>query len=151
MSEAADVEMLYRALLDAWNRQDASGMAALFAVNGVQIGFDGSQVTGPTEVLAHLEPIFRDHPTARFVSKVLDCRPLGRDHALLLAFASMVPRGADRINPQANTVQTLVASRDEGTWRVELFQNTPAAWHGRDADRAALTAELQTLADQAQF
>ena len=150
MSEVAEFEVLYHALLNAWNRQDASGMAALFAPNGVQIGFDGSQMTGPAEVVAHLEPIFRDHPTACFVTKVLDRRLIGPDNALLLAVAGMGPRGGDQLNPQANSVQTLVASCDEGTWRIELFQNTPAAWHGRDADRAALTAELQALADQSQ-
>jgi len=154
MTELADsdamveVSGLYFALLEAWNRQDASGMAALFAAEGVQIGFDGTQVVGPELIQAHLEPIFRDHPTARFVAKVRDCRPLGSDTALLTAIAGMVPRTGGPINPQANAVQTVVASYKDRRWAVELFQNTPAAFHGRDEDRDRLIAELQAVADR---
>jgi uncharacterized protein (TIGR02246 family) len=143
----SEVEALYFALLDAWNRRDAAGMAALYAADGVQIGFDGSRADGAAHVRAHLEPIFRDHPTARFVAKVRDCRPVGADAALLTAVAGMIPPDEDRIMPERNVVQTLVASRAGGAWRVELFQNTPAAWHGRDEDRDRLTAELQEVAD----
>src|SRR5215213_2723952 len=58
---------LYERLLTAWNDRDAAAFAALFAGDGVSIGFDGSQSTGP-EIQAHLEPIFGDHPTAAFVA-----------------------------------------------------------------------------------
>ena len=139
---------LYFELLDAWNRRDAAGIAALYAESGAQIGFDGSRADGSEQVRAHLEPIFRDHPTARFVAKVRDCRMLRADVALLGAVAGMVPLGSDRIKPENNALQTLIASPEAGKWRVELFQNTPAAWHGRDEDRAALTAELQAVADR---
>jgi uncharacterized protein (TIGR02246 family) len=145
VSDTGAVEALYFALLDAWNRRDAAGMAALYAEDGVQIGFDGSRADGSGQVRDHLAPIFRDHPTARFVAKVRDCRLLNPDTALLTAVAGMIPPGSERINPPTNAVQTLVASRSAGEWRVELFQNTPAAWHGRDTDRAALTAELPAL------
>ena len=144
---AAAVEALYFALLDAWNRRDAAAMAALYAERGLQIGFDGSEARGAAEVRAHLEPIFRDHPTARFVAKVRDCRALGADAALLSAVAGMIPPGDDAINPQRNVVQTLVAARSGERWHVELFQNTPAAWHGRGEDRERLTAELQAAAE----
>ena len=143
----SEVEALYFALLDAWNRRDAAGMSEHYAEDGVQIGFDGSRIDGPAQVRAHLETIFRDHPTARFVAKVSDCRLLDAGHALLTAVAGMIPSGEDQLKADRNAVQTLVASRTNGDWRVELFQNTPAAWHGRDEDREKLTAELQTLAD----
>jgi hypothetical protein len=42
-----------------------------------------------------------------------------------------------------NAIQTLVAARRDGRWRVELFQNTPAAFHGRPEASEALTAELR--------
>lgn len=148
MSEPGGIEALYLALLDAWNRRDATGMASLYADDGVQIGFDGSRADGAGQIRAHLEPIFRDHPTARFVAKVRDSRALDADTALLTSVAGMIPPGSDRIKPENNAVQTLVASRVGGGWRIALFQNTPAAWHGRDEDRANLTAELQALAAQ---
>jgi uncharacterized protein (TIGR02246 family) len=40
------VLMLYRQLLEAWNRRDAERFAALFADNGNSVGFDGSAMNG---------------------------------------------------------------------------------------------------------
>lgn len=137
------VEALHRRLLDAWNRRDAAAMADRFAPDGSLVGFDGSQADGRREVLAHLEPIFRDHPTASFVARTLEVRDLAPRAVLLRAVAGMVPPGGDAIDPAANAVQSLVAVERDGAWLVVLFQNTPAAWHGRPDDVAALTRTLQ--------
>ena len=144
--DALALRTLHASLLDAWNRRDAKAMAALFADKGSQVGFDGSLANGPDEILKHLEPIFRDHPTARFVAKVREVRMLGSNAALLRAVAGMIPPGKAEIKQDVNAIQTLVASRVLGQWRIELFQNTPAAWHGRPKDVEALTAELQAVA-----
>ena len=137
---------LYGDLLAAWNRRDAAGMARLYAARGSQVGFDGSTANGPQEIEAHLAPIFANHPTAAFVGKVREVRALGPDAALLRAVAGMIPPGQSDIIPEANAIQTLVASRDaDGRWRVELFHNTPAAFHGRPEEREKLTQELRAL------
>ncbi len=41
-TEEQAIVSLYTKLLAAWNAQDATGMAALFADDGAQVGFDGS-------------------------------------------------------------------------------------------------------------
>jgi uncharacterized protein (TIGR02246 family) len=145
-SMATEITALHAALLTAWNNRDAHTMAALFAPNGSQIGFDGSMANGPEEILQHVSPIFRDHPTARFVAKVCEARVLGDDVCLLRAVAGMIPPGEKMIKPEVNAIQTLVARRVGGAWKIELFQNTPAAWHGRSEDVTRLTEELQALA-----
>ena len=137
-----EIEGLYRRLLDGWNRRDAPAMARLFAEQGSMVGFDGSAVDGRGAIEAHLSPIFADHPTARFVAKVREVRALGPDGALLRAVAGMVPPGKTEINPATNAIQSLVCVHHEGVWRVELFQNTPAALHGRPEAAAAMTEEL---------
>ena len=140
------VEDLYRDLLDTWNRRDAKAMAALYGSKGSQVGFDGSTANGPAEIETLLKPIFADHPTARFVAKVREVRALGTGAALLRAVAGMIPPGKTEIMPERNAVQTLVASRDgQGRWRVEMFHNTPAAFHGRPEESEKLTAELRAL------
>ena len=146
MPDAEQIRSLHTALLDAWNRRDARGMAELFAENGSMVGFDGSQANAPAEILSHLDPIFRDHPTARFVAKVREVRTIGEGSALLRADAGMIPPGQSKIKPDRNAIQTLVASKRDGQWRIEMFHNTPAAWHGRPQDVEKLTAELQELA-----
>jgi len=45
--------------------------------------------------------------------------------------------------PAVNAIQTLVAVCNDGEWRVALFQNTPAAFHGRPELAEALSAELR--------
>lgn len=145
LPEAEHVRSLHTALIDAWNRRDAKAMSELYAENGTQIGFDGSEMSTPAAILTHLEPIFRDHPTARFIAKVREVRMIGEDAALLRAVAGMIPPGGTKIKPEVNAIQSLVASKRGGQWQIELFQNTPAAWHGRPEDVAKLTAELQAL------
>ncbi len=140
------VRALYDSLLGAWNRRDAAGMARLYTASGTQVGFDGSHMSGAAEIEAHLAPIFANHPTGAFVSIVRDVRALAPDVMLLRADAGMIPAGKTDINPAVNAVQTLVAVNAGGTWRVALFQNTPAAFHGRPEAAAALTEELQRAA-----
>lgn len=141
MSDDAAVTALYLALIDGWNRRDAAAMAACFAEGGQMIGFDGSLAVGRAEIERHLAPIFQDHPTAPFTPLVRSVTDVA-GAVLLRADVGMAPAGAREVNAAANARQTLLASRQGGTWKVDLFQNTPAALHGDDAGRAALTAEL---------
>ncbi len=126
MSTSQEVQRLYETLIDAWNRRDAEGMAALFGEEGVQIGFDGSIATGREEILSHLAPIFESGPTASYVGKVKDIRFLGNNVALLRAVAEMAASGEADAGKDANAHQTVIAVKDGGRWSIELFQNTPA-------------------------
>jgi len=142
--DEAAVRDLYARLLDAWNCRSAQDFAALFAEDGSMIGYDGSQAVGP-EVLDHLTSIFADHPTAAYVAKVRTLRPLGRGAVVLRAGVGMVPPGQRTLNTAVNAVQTLVAEEHAGSWRIVLFQNTPALYHGRPQLAERRTAELQEL------
>jgi uncharacterized protein (TIGR02246 family) len=137
------VRALYGWLLDAWNERDADAYASLFADDATVIGFDGSLMRGLAAIRDELTRIFADHETARYVSIVRDVRTPGAGAALLLADAGMVPRGVTELNPQVNARHVLLATHDSGAWRIALFQNTPAALHGRDDLREQLTAELR--------
>ncbi|MGI8333946.1 SgcJ/EcaC family oxidoreductase [Actinomadura scrupuli] len=144
MAVGAAVRDLYTRLLRAWNDRNAEDYAALFAADGVMIGFDGSQASG-AQITDHLAPIFTDHPTAAFVAKVRDIRFLGPGSVMLRAIAGMVPPGQDRLNPAVNVLQTIVAEHQEDGWRIVLFQNTPAQYHGRPELTEQHTAELEPL------
>ena len=134
---------LYRQLLEAWDKRNARDFALLFAPDGNIVGFDGTQVFGQAEVGAHLSEIFSHHQTARYVSIVREVRSLTEGAATLSAVAGMVPPDKDDINPDVNAVQTMVAVKKSGAWKVALFQNTPAALHGRPDAVKKLTEELR--------
>lgn len=133
---------LYLGWIDAWNRHDAEGMARLTAPDGVIIGFDGTQMTGPAEVATAFAAVFAHHETKPYVAIVREIRPLGPDAMLLRAVCGMSEPGATTVIPALNARQSLVAVRRDGEWRIELFQNTPAAFHGRPDAVAALTDDL---------
>ena len=139
---------LYRRLIDAWNARDAKAMAGLYAPRGGQVGFDGSPFNTPAEIEQALTPIFADHPTARFVTIVRETRRLGEGVIILRAVAGMIPPGQRVIKAERNTIQRLVASRNEGRWQVEMFHNTPARFDGRPEESEKLTRELQRVADR---
>jgi uncharacterized protein (TIGR02246 family) len=134
---------LYMEILRRWNERDAAEFAGLFMRQGNMVGFDGSQVDGQEEIEAHLSQVFGDHPTAAYVGKIREVRLLGPEVVLLRAVAGMVPPNQSDLNPAINTIHTLVATKQGNKWRIELFQSTPAAFHGRPEASDALTAELR--------
>jgi uncharacterized protein (TIGR02246 family) len=139
------VRTLYQQLLTAWNERSAERFAALFAEDGSMVGFDGSVVNGRASITEEIGQIFANHMTATYVGKVREVRFLGTQAALLRAVGGMVPRGQTDINPAVNAIQTLVASWQEGLWRIAMYQNTPAQFHGRPELAQQLTDELRRL------
>ena len=136
---------LYERLIETWNKRNAREYALLFASNGSIVGFDGSQVNGQLEIGAHISEIFSHHQTATYVTIVREVRAIAGDVTLLRANAGMVPPGKDDIDPEMNAVQSMVAARRGGKWEIALFQNTPAAFHGKPELTKQLTEELRAV------
>jgi hypothetical protein len=57
----------------------------------------------------------------------------------------MVPPGEEKIKPERNAVQSLIAVKENESWKIALFQNTPAQYHGSPEVSQALTNELNAL------
>jgi uncharacterized protein (TIGR02246 family) len=142
-----EVRALYDALITAWNDHDATAMAAHFAEDGVVIGFDGSVSSGKQTISSEMANIFADHETGRYAVKVKSVRDLGQHAMILQAIAGLVPPGQTAIRPDTNSHQTIVAEDRDGEWRIVLFQNTPAQFHGRRDLVEDMTRELQSAAD----
>ena len=143
--DETQIRELYHQLLEAWNGRDARSFAALYEENGNQIGFDGSQLNGQAEIESQLVRIFMDHITAKYIAKVREVRFLNAETAILRAVVGMIPHGQTDINPATNAVQSLVAVKRAEHWKVALFHNTPAAFHGRPEAVEQLTQELSQL------
>jgi len=144
-ADEAALRRVYQNLLECWNKRQAEEFAALFMEDGNQVGFDGSQVNGRAEIASHLSEIFADHQTAAYVGIVREVCFLTAEVALLRAVAGMVPYSTSDLNPATNAIQSLVAVRYHREWRIALFQNTPAAFHGRPEMAEQLTEELKEL------
>lgn len=143
-------QSLYKQLIDAWNNRNASAFGALFANDGICIGYDGSEMFGKQEISSSLATIFRDHPTAKYVSMIRGTKNLDGDLLLLRAHVGMLPPNKSAIDGSKNAIQVMVARINKGAERIILFQNTPAQYHGRPEMQEKLTKELQQVADKMQ-
>jgi uncharacterized protein (TIGR02246 family) len=144
-ADEAAVSALYLRLLNCWNRRDADDFAYLFADDSNLVGFDGSQINGTSHIVSELRRIFTDHQTAAYIGKIKEVRFPTPDVGILRAVVGMIPPGKTRLNPAVNAIQSLVAAKQDGKWRITLFQNTPAQFHGRPELADALTDELRLL------
>jgi uncharacterized protein (TIGR02246 family) len=143
--EEIGVFNLYKELLKSWNEQQADNYGELFTEDASVIGFDGSQMNGSYEITESIRAIFAGHRTNNYVSKVREIRFLTPEVVLLRAVAGMHPAGSSEIKPDVNAIQSLVAIKKNGSWRIALFHNTPAQFHGRPELKEGLTKELQEL------
>lgn len=138
-----EISDLYTRLVESWNEQDAATFASLIADGGVVIGFDGSTMVGPGDVERSLAAIFTHHQTADYVYRVQDVRWPCTDVAILQAHVSMAMPHDTTVRSDRHAIQTLVAVRQAGAWKITQFQNTPAKFDGRPDVLAAFTEELQ--------
>jgi uncharacterized protein (TIGR02246 family) len=138
----------YNQLIDAWNSRDALAFANLFSDDSICIGFDGSEMFGRQEILSSLSNIFKDHPTAKYVSIIRETKMLSDNTVLVRAHVGMLPPDASRIASDRNAIQIMIARVENSSTQIILFQNTPAQFHGRPALQEKLTLDLQKVAEQ---
>ncbi|HMH22853.1 MAG TPA: SgcJ/EcaC family oxidoreductase [Puia sp.] len=147
LSDEAQVKLLYKQLLESWNKNNADEFAGHFASNGTSIGFDGSQMNSQQEINEQLLQVFSNHKVASYIGIVREVRALSPTVMVLRAVAGMVPPGQTEIKPEVNAIQTLIAQKQGAPGRenflIAVFQNTPAAFHGRPGLTRQLTEELQ--------
>ncbi len=119
------VRRLYRQLMDGWNRGSGAAFAAAFTEDGDLVAFDGTHFKGRKEIVPFHQQLFEKWlKGTRLVGKVRDVRFLSPDVALMHAVGSTVMRGKSEPSPERDSIQTLVATREGGEWRLAAFQNT---------------------------
>ena len=119
------VRDLYRELMDGWNRGSGEDYAAVFTEDGDLVAFDGTHFDGIGEIAPFHQELFdKWMKGTRLVGRVKDVRFLSPDVALMHAVGSTVMRGKSEPSPERDSIQTLVAVRQNGQWRLAAFQNT---------------------------
>jgi uncharacterized protein (TIGR02246 family) len=128
VSRVADEEAvrdLYRELMDGWNRGSGEAFAAVFAEDGDLVAFDGTHFEGRAEIAPFHQELFDKWlKGTRLVGRVKGVRFLTPDVALMHAVGSTIMRGKSVPSPERDSIQTLVATRQNGEWRLAAFQNT---------------------------
>ena len=119
------VRNLYRELMDGWNRGSGEDFAAVFTEDGDLVAFDGTHFEGRAEIAPFHQELFDKWlKGTRLVGRVKDVRFLSPDVALMHAVGSTIMPGKSEPAPERDSIQTLVATRQNGEWRLAAFQNT---------------------------
>ena len=145
--DEAAVRALYQELMDGWNQGSGAAFAAVFTEDGDLIGFDGTHFKGRQEIAPFHQQLFDKWlKGSRLVGQVKDVRFLSPDVALMHAVGGTVMRGKSEPSPERDSIQTLVATRQEGDqWHLAAFQNTRL--HPMDSSSAGPFL-VWTLSDQ---
>jgi uncharacterized protein (TIGR02246 family) len=124
-ADEAAVRELYEELMDGWNQGSGDAFAAAFTEDGDLVAFDGTHFEGRDEIAPFHQELFDKWlKGTRLVGEVRDVRFLSPDVALMHAVGSTVMRGKSEPSPERDSIQTLVAVREGGEWRLAAFQNT---------------------------
>ena len=124
-ADEAAVRALYQQLMDGWNQGSGEAFAAVFTEDGDLVGFDGTHLKGRQEIAPFHQQLFDKWlKGSRLVGEVKDVRLLHPDIAVMHAVGSTVMRGKSEPVPERDSIQTLVATRQDGEWRLAAFQNT---------------------------
>jgi uncharacterized protein (TIGR02246 family) len=119
------IRELFQHLLDAWGNGDATAYAAQFTEGAEYVTFDGSHVKGRAAITTSHQPLFaRWLKGTRLVGKIISLRFVNADVALVHATGSTVFPGEAKSRPSRDSIQTLVATKHDGTWRFAAFHNT---------------------------
>jgi uncharacterized protein (TIGR02246 family) len=139
------VRSLYFQMIDGWNKGSGDAFAAPFAEDGDLVGFDGMHLRGRQEIASFHQQLFDTFVKgSRLVGKIRNVRFLTPDVAIMHAVGGTIMDGQTDIEPERNSVHTLVAMKgNDGKWRLAAFQNTRAQYIGRPDMSNKLTEELR--------
>jgi uncharacterized protein (TIGR02246 family) len=131
-TDEAALRALYQQLMDGWNQGSGDAFAAAFTEDGALVGFDGTHLKGREEIAPFHQRLFDKWlKGSRLVGQLKEVRFLSPDVALIHAVGGTVMRGKSEPSPERDSIQTLVATRQDGEWRLSAFQNTRVRPMGR--------------------
>src|ERR671926_12576 len=114
-ADEAEVRALYHHLMKGWNQGRGDVFAAPFAEDADLVGFDGTHLRGRREIASFHQQLFDSWVKgSRLVGKVTSLRFLAPTVALMHAVGGTVMAGQTDLEPERNSVQTLVAVKEDG-------------------------------------
>jgi uncharacterized protein (TIGR02246 family) len=124
-SDEAAVRELQTQMIDAYNRGDTEAVSAMFAPDGDMITGAADHLKDPAEIGKYLSGLLVKLPKGtRFIASVANVRFAGPDVAVLTSNGGWLHPGETTVAEKNHGIQSLVAVRQNGTWRAILFQRT---------------------------
>lgn len=127
--DRAEDEIAIRALSgqmqEAWARADADAYVAPFTEDADYVVFDGTHLRGRQEIADAHRPLWNSILKGSMLVYVSSSiRFLSSDVALIHSKGAVLKRHQKAPSRRSLSVQTMVAVRQDGAWRIAAFQNT---------------------------
>src|SRR5919198_1210935 len=142
--DEATIRDLYQQTIDGWHAGKGDAFAAPYTDDSDFIGFDGTYMKGRQEIASFHQMLFDKFVKgSRLIGKIRSIRFVTEDVAIMIAVGGTVMAGQSDIDPDRNSVHTLVAVKHDVKWYFTAFQNSRAQYIGRPEESHALTEELR--------
>jgi uncharacterized protein (TIGR02246 family) len=143
-SDETTIRNLYQRTIDGWNKASGDAFAAPYTDDSDFIGFDGTYMKGRQQIASFHQMLFDKFLTgSRLIGKVRSIRFVTVDVAIMIAVGGTVMAGQSDIEPERNSIHTIVALKRNNNWYFTAFQNSRAQYIGRPEESKALTEELR--------
>lgn len=112
-------------IVEGWNRGDGPAVGAVYAADGTLVAGDGTVTRGRDEIGAYHARLFANYlEGTKLIVEVTSVRFLGPDIALMHTAGGILWPGEQKLRPGNDGIQSFVSVKQDGQWRVLLFQNT---------------------------
>jgi uncharacterized protein (TIGR02246 family) len=119
------VRALPQRIVDGWSKGSGQAIADVYADDGTLVAGDGTFKKGRAEIAEYHDRQFVDFlKGTRLTVAVRSVRFLGPNIALMQTEGGILWPGQQQLAPGNNGIQSFVAVKERGVWRVLLFQNT---------------------------
>jgi uncharacterized protein (TIGR02246 family) len=143
-NDEAAIFKLYEQMMEGWNKGNGLLFSQPFALNADLVGFDGTHLKGSKQIASFHQQLFDTYVRgSRLVGKIRSIRFLDSAVAIMHAVGGTVMAGQADIDPERNSIQTIVVTKHYGKWSIDAFQNTRVQYLGRPELCQELTEELR--------
>ena len=142
--DEAAIRKLYQQMIDGSNSGNGDAFAAPYTDDSDFIGFDCTYMKGHQEIASFHQMLFDKFLRgSRFIGKIRSIRFVTMDVAVMIAVGGTVMAGQSDIEPERNSIHTIVAVKRNSNWYFTAFQNSRVQYIGRPEESQALTEELR--------
>lgn len=137
------IHTLYQQTIDGWNTGSGDAFAAPYTDDSDFVGFDRTYLKGRQQIASFHQMLFDKFLKGScLIGKIRSIRFVTNDIAIMIAVGGTVMAGQSDIEPERNSIHTIVAvKRDSSNWYFTAFQNSRAQYIGRPEESQAFTSE----------
>jgi uncharacterized protein (TIGR02246 family) len=126
-ADKTTIRNLYEQMIDGWNKGSGRIFAAPYTDDSDFIGFDGTYMKGRQEIASFHQMLFDKFlKGSRLIGKIRSIRFVTSDVAVIIAVGGTVMAGQSDIEPERNSIHSLVAIKRDAKWYLTTFQNSRA-------------------------